>query len=160
MNPIARNGLNGGLAILLSLGLVACGGGGGASGPGLPATGLPADGAIQVEAPSGENAVGGYAILTWKEPSQRADGSSLGELEEYRISYGLSPGVYSEQTAVRAAEMSCVGNGELNADGTPIKTCSFMIDELPTASWYFAVQAVDSSGMASDFSNEVIKTVQ
>ncbi len=163
MNKAAAYGA---LLLVMGFGLAACGGGGG-GGSSDRAVGTPAgDGAVesgieprQPAPPTAEDGDGGYALLTWKAPTSRADGSCLSDLAEFWVSVGLSPGEYDYVQPISASEMACSATEEVDACGT-VKSCTYMVEDLPTASWYFAVQAVDSAGNISDYSNEEVKTIQ
>jgi hypothetical protein len=137
------------MLVSLSAVVAACGGGG-SSGGGAAGEGTSA-GAL----PSGR----GYAVLTWEAPVTREDGNCLQELAAYQISYGLSPGVYNKTETISVSEMSASETGR-STDCGSIKSYSYLVENLGSASWYFAVKAVDSSGNVSDYSNEAIKTIQ
>lgn len=47
-----------------------------------------------------------------------------------------------------------------SSDCGPIYRYSFTLEDLPRASWYFAVQAVDQAGRLSGYSNEAVKTIE
>lgn len=101
------------------------------------------------------------AYLQWDAPTTRIDDACLtgSDLTAYHISYGLAPDTYTETLKVAVEDLSCTDTTKSSACG-PIQTCSYTVENLGTASWYFAVQAVDGNGMASDFSNEAIKTIE
>jgi hypothetical protein len=101
------------------------------------------------------------AHLQWDAPTTRTDDACLtgSDLTAYRISYGLAPDTYTDTLEVAVEDLSCTDTRTSSACG-PVKTCSYTVENLGTASWYFAVQAVDGNGMASDFSNEAIKTIE
>lgn len=96
----------------------------------------------------------GYAVLRWQEPSRNTDGSTLRDLVGYKVSYGLSPGVYNETLNVDMSEVDC------DQDSADLRVCRYTVSDLSSASWYFAVQATDMDGNDSAFSNEVVITVQ
>lgn len=130
----------------LSTVLAACGGGGGGSAGTGGGTG---------EVPTGEH----YVVLTWEAPATREDGTCLDGLASYQVSYGLSPGVYDKTETVEVAGMSSSETGRSTACG-PVRSYSYLVDNLSPASWYFAVRAVDNAGNISNYSNEAIKTIQ
>lgn len=101
------------------------------------------------------------AHLQWETPTTRVDGACLTEsdLTAYRISYGLAQNTYLHSADVAIEDLSCTDAKASNACGQ-VLTCSYTIEDLETASWYFAVQAIDSQGVVSDFSNEAIKTIE
>jgi hypothetical protein len=138
------------MLISLSAAVAACGGGGGGGG---------SSGGTVGTSPEGADVDGGYAVLTWEAPVTREDGECLSDLAAYRISYGLAPGVYDKAEVVNVSEMSSSETGRTTECGS-VKSYTFLVENLDTASWYFAVQAVDTAGKASAYSNEVVKTVQ
>jgi hypothetical protein len=81
------------------------------------------------------------ATLNWTPPTQNMDGSPITNLGGYRVLYGSSPGQYSQALSVPVATMTSVVIEALEAGRT----------------WYFTVKAVNTSGVESDFSNEVSK---
>lgn len=153
-----RNGL---AVLFLSVLVTACGGGGGG---GAPSDGVSPSPNVPGRPGGGDDGLGGGrdgeddAVLTWLAPNSRTDGTCLKDLEEYRINLGNSPGVYEQVVSVPASQLSCVASGKRDACGE-ISTCTYTVRDLPSASWYFAVQAVDSVGNVSDYSNEAIKTI-
>ncbi len=84
----------------------------------------------------------GSATLSWVPPTENIDGTVLTDLAGYQIRYGRS-----------RDEMSNVI--ELPNPGLTI----YMIDQLSSGTWYFAVAAVNSGGVASDLSNIASKTI-
>lgn len=109
--------------------------------------------------PEPEPEVDRSAHLLWEAPTTKVDKQCLTDLVAYRISYGISPGVYTENETVEVKDLTCTDSGTRNDCGQ-INTCSYTVQELGTASWYFAVQAIDSNGTLSDYSNEEIKTIE
>jgi hypothetical protein len=81
------------------------------------------------------------ATLNWAPPTQNMDGSPITNLMGYKVMYGSSPGQYSQALSVPVATMTSVAIEALEAGRT----------------WYFTVKAVSTSGVESDFSNEVSK---
>lgn len=81
------------------------------------------------------------ATLNWTPPTQNIDGSPITNLAGYKVMYGSSPGQYSQALSVPVATMTSVAIEALEAGRT----------------WYFTVKAVNTSGVESDFSNEVSK---
>jgi hypothetical protein len=71
------------------------------------------------------------------------DGSALTDIAGYRILYGTSPTALSQSVSVSDAS-----------------TTSQVIGGLAPGTYYFAVVAVNSSGIASDPSNAASQTVQ
>lgn len=90
-----------------------------------------------------EPTANGAATLTWNPPMFRIDGSPLnGQLAGYQIQFGKTSGNYSNQTKIDDPGLS-----------------SYVIDNLGSGTWYFAVLAYDSLGQRSDLSSEVQKTI-
>ncbi|HEX6996383.1 MAG TPA: putative Ig domain-containing protein [Gammaproteobacteria bacterium] len=83
----------------------------------------------------------GTATLTWTPPTEKTDGSPV-DLAGYRIYWGKASRNYSHSLEV----------GQ--------NVVSYVVDNLTPARWYFAVTALDSNGLESDFSNEATKVVQ
>lgn len=84
----------------------------------------------------------GTATLSWSAPTERADGSPIGELAGYEVLYGQVSRSYD--TVV-----------ELNNPGLT----RYMIENLGPGTWYFAVKAVTTDGLESAPSQEVSKTI-
>ncbi|HEX7081027.1 MAG TPA: putative Ig domain-containing protein [Gammaproteobacteria bacterium] len=82
----------------------------------------------------------GTATLSWLPPTEKTDGSPL-ELAGYKIYWGTASRSYSHVEEVGAG------------------TATYVIENLTPATWYFAVTAVDSEGLESDYSNEASKEV-
>jgi Putative Ig domain len=81
------------------------------------------------------------ATLNWTPPTRNMDGSPITNLAGYKVMYGSSPGQYSQALSVPVATVTSVAIESLEAGRT----------------WYFSVKAVNTSGIESDFSNEVSK---
>ena len=96
----------------------------------------------------GSNSSGGgnynsnQSSLTWAAPAANEDNSTLDDLAGYKISWGSTPGGYTNEVTV------------LNP-----YTTSYTIFDLPAGNYFFVIQAVDTSGNLSPFSNELNKTV-
>jgi Fibronectin type III domain len=84
----------------------------------------------------------GSVTLSWEAPTSNTNGSPLTDLSGYRIYYGASPTDLSQ-----TVEITTVG----------IQT--YVLDDLPSGTWYFAVIALSSSGNESGLSNIVVKTI-
>jgi len=84
----------------------------------------------------------GSATITWTAPTTNNDGSALTNLASYRIKYG--------RTSTSLDQIASVTNPGLT---------SFLLDNLSTGTWYFAVVAVNSSGAESTPSNVATKTI-
>jgi Putative Ig domain len=79
--------------------------------------------------------------LNWTPPTQNMDGSPITNLAGYKVMYGSSPGQYSQTLNVPVATLTSVVIESLEAGRT----------------WYFTVKSLNTSGVESDFSNEVSK---
>jgi Divergent InlB B-repeat domain/Fibronectin type III domain len=77
------------------------------------------------------------ATVFWDAPTENADGTTLSDLEGYRVYYGTSSRNYSQSIDVRNV------------------TAYIISDLVSEVTYYFAVTAYDTSGNESDFSNEV-----
>ena len=84
----------------------------------------------------------GSAMVSWTPPTMRSDGTVLTNLAGYRIYYGDAPDLYNQVVSV-----------------TNIGLTSFLVENLPAGTWYFAVSAYDSSGVESELSNSGTKTI-
>jgi hypothetical protein len=77
-------------------------------------------------------------LLSWLPPTEREDGSPIGELIGYRILYGRGSGNYTQTLFVNSPGIS-----------------SYMVEALGSGTWWFAVVSVTSDGLWSVPSNEV-----
>jgi hypothetical protein len=84
----------------------------------------------------------GTATLSWSPPTERADGSPIGELAGYEVLYGQQSRNYD--TTI-----------ELNNPGLT----RYVIEGLGPGTWYFAVKAVTTDGLESAPSQEVSKRI-
>ena len=84
----------------------------------------------------------GAATLSWDAPTADTNGQPLNNLAGYRIYYGESATTLSET---------------VNLSGTGLQT--YVIDNLAQGTWYFAIKAVNTSGVESALSNVVSKTI-
>jgi Fibronectin type III domain len=91
-------------------------------------------------APSGSGS--GSVTLSWEAPTSNTNGTPITDLSGYRIYYGPSPNDLSQ-----TVEITSVG----------IQT--YVLDDLPSGTWYFAVMALSSSGNDSPLSNVVAETI-
>ncbi|NGX16853.1 putative Ig domain-containing protein [Wenzhouxiangella sp. XN24] len=87
-------------------------------------------------------AVTGNATLSWSAPTERADGSPIGELAGYEVLYGQQSRNYDIVI-------------ELDNPGVT----RYMIEGLGPGTWFFAVKAVTKDGLESAPSQEVSKTI-
>jgi hypothetical protein len=80
------------------------------------------------------------AVLTWTPPTTNTDGSPLTNLASYRVSWGAQQGTYPSSMTVTAPANGATVSG------------------LALGTHYFAVQAVNSAGTLSAYSNVASKT--
>lgn len=84
-----------------------------------------------------------YSVsLGWDIPLENDDGTPLTDLKSFRIHYGSASTDYS-------------GTLEVNS---PSAT-SFVVQQLPAGTYYFAITAVNAAGMESAYSTEVNTTI-
>ncbi len=89
------------------------------------------------------NQVGlGSTTLQWMPPTQNENGSPLTDLTGYKIYYGNESGKY--QTSI-----------QIDNPGIAI----YVVENLTPNTYYFVLTAINSSGVESQFSNEVSKLV-
>lgn len=84
--------------------------------------------------------VTGTATVSWAAPTTNADGTPLADLAGYRVLYGTQAGTYTQSVAASVSPVTVQG--------------------LAAGTWFFVVQAIDTSGNASTASAEVSKTIQ
>lgn len=84
----------------------------------------------------------GSATLSWTPPTQNSDGSTLTDLAGYRVHYGRSAGQLSQTVEITNASLS-----------------TYVVENLSSGTWYFAVVTVSSGGTTSVLSNVATKTI-
>ena len=84
----------------------------------------------------------GTALLSWTPPTQNTDDSVLTDLAGYKIYYGTEPGSYSEVITVETAGVT-----------------EYLVENLPGATWYFAMTAYNSLNVESNKTAEVSKII-
>jgi len=84
----------------------------------------------------------GAVTLEWQPPQSNTDGSYAGDLAGYVIYWGTEPGSYDQQVRIDNVGLT-----------------AFVVDSLHPATYYFAATAFNSTGVESDFSNEVARSV-
>jgi hypothetical protein len=87
-------------------------------------------------------AVTGSATLSWTPPTTRTDGSTLSNLQGYRIYYGTNSSSLTNRVDVTNPSLS-----------------TYVIDNLAAGTWYFAATAVDGTGAESALTPTVSKTI-
>jgi len=130
-------------AFMMGALLTGCGGGSSSS-----------DSAGASNTETGGGSVGGgasdvrTAVLSWNAPLTRVNGESIpmGELDRYVIRYGQDTENLSEEVVVT--------NAQAEAE------MSYEITGLDNGTWYFTIQVQDTSGLISEPSDVVSKSVQ
>lgn len=84
----------------------------------------------------------GSATLSWTPPTENSDGSSLTNLAGYRVHYGRSPTQLSQSIEITNSSLS-----------------TYVVENLSSGTWYFAVVTVNSGGTTSVLSNVAAKTI-
>ena len=82
------------------------------------------------------------ATLTWTAPTTNTNGSALTDLAGYEIHYGTSAGALTNTITIA------------NPGAT-----SYVVTNLGTGTWYFAMSAYTNTGLASPMSNIGSKTI-
>ncbi len=82
----------------------------------------------------------GDVSLAWDVPTTRVDGTQATGFIGFKLYYGNSSRVYTHIIDVKSVS-------------------TYTINSLPHGTYHFAITAYDSSGMESDFSPEIIKTI-
>jgi Putative Ig domain len=86
--------------------------------------------------------VQGAATLSWTPPTQNSDGSTLTDLAGYEIMYGRSSNDLDQTVSLT--------NPSIN---------TYVVDNLTSGTWFFAVLSRNSSGVTSPLSNVAQKTI-
>jgi Fibronectin type III domain len=76
--------------------------------------------------------------LGWQAPTQNTDGSPITDLAGYKIHYGTASDDYTQTVELNNAGLS-----------------RYVVDNLPSGTYYFAVTAYNSKGVESNMSAEV-----
>lgn len=84
----------------------------------------------------------GQATLSWIPPTTNQDGTALIDLAGYRIYYGTEENNYKNDLYV--------GN---------MGIADYVVDDLCPNTYFFAVAAVNTAGLESDYSNTTSKTI-
>jgi hypothetical protein len=85
---------------------------------------------------------GNSATLSWMPPTQNTNGSSLSNLAGYQVRYGRSASDLDQTVRL--------DNPSINR---------YVVENLSSGTWYFAVVAVNAAGATSQLSNTASKTV-
>jgi Fibronectin type III domain len=138
-SPARRTRLTGLLVVALLLG--ACSGGSSGSSTSTSATGSTTNTSSSTSTTSAATTTGS-ATLSWSAPTENADGTPVTNLAGYRVYYGTSASDLSQSIEVAGAT-----------------TTSYVVENLPAGTYYFAVAAYDTSGTESQPSDVASKTI-
>jgi len=127
--------------------LSACGGGGGSGSSSLDQTAQTSTGASGSASGSssatgnvgsvGASGAPGSATVNWQAPTENVDGSPVTDLSGFNIYYGTQSQNYTSKVQV---------------DNPGLAT--YVVDSLPSGTYYFVVTAYNSQGAESDYSPE------
>ena len=84
----------------------------------------------------------GSATLSWTAPALNTDGTSLTDLSGFRIHYGRNEVELSESVVIQNPSIS-----------------TYVLENLSSGEWFFAVTAVNSAGVESALSSVASKTI-
>jgi hypothetical protein len=91
---------------------------------------------------TGTTATSRQADLSWTAPTTNTNGTALTDLAGYIILYGTSPGSLTETV-------------NLSNPGTT----DYVVQNLTSGTWYFAIESYTNSGAVSSLSSVVSKTI-
>ncbi len=92
---------------------------------------------------SATSSTAGAVTLSWLPPTKNTDGSTLTDLSGYKIFYGTSPDALTKRIDLKNAGLT-----------------SYVIENLAVGrDYYFAITAINSSDLQSEFSNIANETV-
>ena len=91
---------------------------------------------------SATNKGSGTATLSWQAPTTNTDGAALTDLAGYRIYYGMNA-----DDLTQTVQLTSVG----------LQT--YVIDDLGSGTWYFAIKAVTRTSVESALSDVVSKAI-
>ncbi len=90
------------------------------------------------------NAIANTSVtLSWTAPTENEDGSSLTDLDGYKIYWGTTPGSYPESVTI---------------DNESIST--YVVDNISPGTYEFVATSFNQSGVESRYSSPVTKVVQ
>jgi hypothetical protein len=84
----------------------------------------------------------GSATVSWTPPTQNSDGSALTDLAGFVIVYGQSPTQLNQTITIRNPSVT-----------------TYLVENLTSGTWYFAVQAENAAGVRSVLSETVSKRI-
>jgi ABC-type oligopeptide transport system substrate-binding subunit len=91
---------------------------------------------------SATNKGSGTATLSWQAPTTNTDGAALTDLAGYRIYYGMNA-----DDLTQTVQLTSVG----------LQT--YVIEDLGSGTWYFAIKAVTRTSVESALSDVVSKAI-
>jgi hypothetical protein len=80
--------------------------------------------------------------LSWAAPTENTDGTPLLNLQGYKVLYGTAPEIYTSTINIANPGLT-----------------TYVVDNLAPGTYYFAIEAYNSSGLASSLSAQVSATV-
>jgi len=83
----------------------------------------------------------GSVTLNWTAPTENTDGSTLLDLEKYRIYWGTESGNYTNSVTINAG------------------TTTYIVENLAAGTYEFVATAINFAGIESTYSNPIVKTV-
>lgn len=84
----------------------------------------------------------GTATLSWTPPTENSDGTALTDLTGYQVYYGQSQSNLNKTVTLNNPSLS-----------------TYVVENLGSGTWFFALVAVNSSGTTSVFSSVATKTI-
>lgn len=91
----------------------------------------------------------GSVTLSWTAPTENDDGSTLTDLQGFRIYWGTEPGVYPNFEDPNNTGLT-----------TTVGTTTYVVENLALGTYYFVATAVNSEGVESTFSTSATTTLQ
>jgi hypothetical protein len=114
----------------------------GSSGTGTSGTTSGTSGSGTTTTPPASTAATSAVTLGWVPPTQNSDGSVITDLAGYKIHYGTASASYTQVVSVDNAGLT-----------------RYVLDNLASGTYYFAITAYNSKGLESALSEEVKATV-
>lgn len=84
----------------------------------------------------------GSVTLTWDAPTMNVDGSSLTDLAAYKLYYGTNSRNYTNEVRIENPGVA-----------------TYVVENLVSDTYYFAITAINGAGEESDFSSEAVHTI-
>jgi len=101
-------------------------------------TGTPIGGTDGSSDPGKPPSSGKAVTLQWDAPTENVDGSALSDLKGYKVHYGQESNSYEDTIEIANPGLT-----------------TYVVDNLPSGTYYFAVTAYNSNGHESTLSGEV-----